>query len=58
MVGQLDIAPSEYWGMTPSEVSSILEANRPTHINGIHEDDYENMMNRRQELIDQGVNVL
>lgn len=58
MIGQLKIAPSEFWGMTPSEVSAILDANRPTHINGIHEDDYENMMIRRQKLIDEGVDVL
>jgi len=58
MVGQFNIAPSEYWKMTPAEVNSILDANRPTHINGIPEDDYENMMIRRQKLIDEGVNVI
>ena len=58
MIGQFKIAPSEYWKMTPAEVSSILYANRPTHINGIPEDDYENMLMRRQKLIDEGVDVL
>ena len=58
MIGQLNIAPSEFWRMTPAEVSAILDANRPTHINGIHEDDYENMMIRRQKLIDEGVDVI
>lgn len=58
MVGQFNIAPSEYWKMTPAEVSIILDANRPTHINGIHEDDYENIMMRRQELMAQGIEVL
>ena len=44
--------------MTPAEVSSILDANRPTHINGIHEDDYDNMLQRRAELEQQGIEVL
>ena len=58
MIGQFNIAPSEYWRMTPAEVASILDANRPKEINGIHEDDYENIMIRRQKLIDEGINVI
>jgi hypothetical protein len=58
MIGQFNIAPSEYWRMTPAEVSIIIEANRPTHINGIPEDDYENMLRRRHELEQQGIEVL
>lgn len=58
MIGQFNIAPSEYWKMTPAEVSSILEANRPKEINGIHEDDYDNMLMRRQQLESEGVNVI
>jgi hypothetical protein len=44
--------------MTPAEVNSIIESKRPRVINGIHEDDLEAMMIRRQQLIDQGVDVL
>jgi len=58
MTTQLNIAPSEFWGMTPAEVSAILDANRPTHIDGIPEDDYEEMMLRRQQLIADGVDVI
>lgn len=44
--------------MTPAEVNMIIDSKRPKVINGIHEDDMENMMMRRQKLIDEGVNVL
>ena len=44
--------------MTPAEVNAILDSKRPTHIGGIHEDDHENMMMRRQELEKQGIKVL
>ncbi len=44
--------------MTPAEVNSIIDAKRPKIINGIHEDDLESMMIRRQQLINEGVNVL
>ncbi len=58
MVGEFGVAPSEYWQMTPAEISIILESKRPKHINGIHEDDISDMMRRRQELINQGAEVL
>lgn len=58
MIGQLNIAPSEYWQMTPAEVAAILDIHRPKEINGIAEDDYDMMIARRQKLIDEGVNVL
>lgn len=44
--------------MTPAEVNSIVEAKRPKVVGGIHEDDFEAMMIRRQKLIDEGVKVL
>jgi hypothetical protein len=44
--------------MTPAEAFNLLELNRPKHINGIPEEDYHSMMDRREELEAQGVNVL
>tara|TARA_R110000796_G_scaffold9926_1_gene33440 strand:+ start:552 stop:686 length:135 start_codon:yes stop_codon:yes gene_type:complete len=44
--------------MTPAEVNAIIDAKRPRVIDGIHEDDYESLMLRRQKLIDDGVDVL
>lgn len=44
--------------MTPAEVGLILEAHRPKVINGIHEDDYDSMIQRRRELEKQGIKVL
>ena len=44
--------------MTPAEVGLILEAHRPKVINGIHEDDFDNMLQRRRELEKQGIKVL
>tara|TARA_R110000787_G_scaffold45322_2_gene110515 strand:+ start:876 stop:1067 length:192 start_codon:yes stop_codon:yes gene_type:complete len=58
LVGEFQISPSEYWSMTPAEVNSIVEAKRPKVVGGIHEDDFEAMMIRRQKLIDEGVKVL
>jgi len=58
MIGNGWVSPDSYWGMTPAEVSLILESKRPTHINGIPEDDYERMLQRRHELEQQGIEVL
>ena len=44
--------------MTPAEVNSIIDSKRPRVIDGIHEDDYEQLMLRRQKLIDEGIDVL
>lgn len=44
--------------MTPAEVGLILETHRPKEINGIPEDDYDNMIMRRRELEKQGIKVL
>lgn len=44
--------------MSPAEVALIIDAKRPREINGIHENDYARMMERRQELIEQGLDVL
>jgi hypothetical protein len=51
------VSPSDFWGMTPNEVSSLIEFNRPKYINGIHEDDYDKMLDRREELEAQGYKV-
>tara|TARA_R110000782_G_scaffold187542_1_gene277702 strand:+ start:781 stop:960 length:180 start_codon:yes stop_codon:yes gene_type:complete len=58
LVGEFNISPSDYWRMTPAEVNAIIDAKRPRVIDGIHEDDYESLMLRRQKLIDDGVDVL
>lgn len=54
----MGIAPSEYWKMTPAEVFLIIDANRPKEINGIPEEDFERMLERREELEAQGIKVL
>ena len=58
MIGDFGVHPSEYWKMTPSEIYLLLDAKRPKHIGGIHEDDIADMMERRQKLIDEGIKVL
>ena len=58
LVGQLNISSSDYWKMTPAEVGLILEAHRPKVIHGIHEDDFDSMLQRRRELEKQGIKVL
>ena len=58
MVSEFGLAPSEFWEMTPTEVYLIFDAKRPKVINGIHENDLSEMLERRQELIKKGVNVL
>jgi hypothetical protein len=52
------VAPSEYWRMTPAEVALIIDSKRPKHIGGIHEDDYADLLQRRQEMIEKGIKVL
>lgn len=44
--------------MTPAEVGAFLEAKRPKEVGGVHEDDIENMLRRREELEAQGYEVL
>lgn len=44
--------------MTPAEVIEIMEAHRPKVINGMHEDDYEDILERMEALELQGVNVI
>ena len=51
------IQPSEYWAMAPAEFAAIMEAKRPTHINGIHVDDLERLDDRRQQLTAEGFEV-
>ena len=57
-MGQLGISSGDYWAMTPAEVGLILEAHRPKVINGIPEDDFDSMLQRRRELEKQGIKVL
>lgn len=58
MIAEFGIAPSEYWQMTPAEVSLVLDSKRPKTIGGIHEDDLSDIMQRRHELEQQGIKVL
>ena len=44
--------------MTPAEVFSLIELNRPKEINGVHEDDYDEMLSRMQKLEEEGVDVI
>ena len=54
LVGEWGIAPSEYWNMTPSEVSLILEAKRPKHVGGLHEDDFYELEEKRMKMEAEG----
>lgn len=56
--GHYGILSSEYWQMTIAELELIHEAKRPKMINNIHEDDYIDMLDRREELEAKGFNVL
>lgn len=58
MVGNYDISPSEYWGMSPAEVWIIVEAKRPKVMGGLHEDDFMAIEARKEKLIEEGVKVL
>lgn len=44
--------------MTPAEVNRIIDNKRPKHVNGIPEDDFQDMIDRREELELQGIKVL
>lgn len=44
--------------MTPAEIGAFIEVKRPKEVGGIHEDDIENMLCRRDELAAQGYEVL
>ena len=56
-VVEFGITPTEYWAMAPAEFALIMEAKRPTHINGIHVDDIERLDDRRQQLTAEGFEV-
>lgn len=57
-MGSYGVSPSEYWRMTPAEVNRIIDSNRPKVINGIPEDDFYDMLDRREKLEAQGFKVL
>lgn len=44
--------------MTPKEVGLIVEQNRPKYIGGLHEDDFYNLVERRNKLEKEGVKLL
>ena len=44
--------------MTPKEVFSVLDSKRPKYIGGIHEDEIDDMLRRREELEAEGIKVL
>ena len=44
--------------MTPAEVGVIVDAKRPKIVDGVHENDYDRIMERREKLLNEGVNVL
>lgn len=58
MVGGYGVAPSEYWGMTIRELELIHEVKRPKMIGSIHEDEYNHLVDRKNQLEAQGVKVL
>ena len=58
IVGQYDIRPADYWNMTIRELELIHESKRSKYFGSIHENDYQAMMNRQDELESQGIRVL
>lgn len=58
MTCSFGVAPSEYWKMTPKEVSLHLDFKRNKFIGGIHEDEWDRLDERRAELEQQGYRVL
>lgn len=58
-MGILELAPSEYWNMTPREVSLYIEARRPkARFGNIGERDADEMSESRDRLESMGVNLL
>lgn len=62
VVGHWQIAPSEYWQMTPAAIQVLIESKRPKTVGGIHEDDLEMLIDRRaqleRELGEKGITVV
>lgn len=58
VVGHYGVAPSEYWNMTIAEIELIHEAKRSKMIGNIHEDDYIDLLERREKLEAEGFTVL
>ena len=58
MIGEYGINPSEYWKMTMPEVMNIVELKRPKTVNGMDEEDFYDMLERRDIMIDNGEEVL
>lgn len=58
MVGNWGIPSSEYWKMTPAEISLIIEAKRPKNMGGLHEDDFHALEEKRMKMEAEGVKLL
>jgi len=58
IVGHYNIQPSEYWGMTMAEVENIHEARRSKMIGNMHESEYLELEQRREEAEAQGITVM
>lgn len=55
----LELAPSEYWRMTPTEVNRYVEARRPKQRFGnIGERDADSMAEARERLLANGIELL
>lgn len=58
LVGSYDVAPSEYWCMTPTECWHVIAAKIPPRkfgeMNGV---DFDRLADRRAELEAQGIRV-
>tara|TARA_R110002096_G_scaffold333246_1_gene527238 strand:- start:239 stop:373 length:135 start_codon:yes stop_codon:yes gene_type:complete len=44
--------------MTPAEVNRMIDSKRPSHVNGIPNDDFDRMIEKREEMEFQGIKVL
>ena len=57
-MGHYNIQPSEYWQLTVGEVEQIHEARRSKMVGNIHEDDYRDLLKRREESEAKGIQVM
>lgn len=58
-MGQHDVPPSEFWGMSPSEVWLVVSAKTPERrVGSLTGEQFDRLAERYRELEAQGVNLL
>jgi|15BtaG_2_1085339.scaffolds.fasta_scaffold00279_23 hypothetical protein len=44
--------------MTPAEVDLVVEAKRPKQVGGLHEDDFYDLLEQREQMEAEGIKVM